>query len=822
MSDKYLVIAEKPSVAADIAKALGGLKKEKDYYEGERYVVSSALGHLLELSVPEKYDVKRGKWSFANLPVIPPEFSLTPIAKTEPRLKLLKKLMKREDITGLINACDAGREGELIFRYIVQAAKCKKPIQRLWLQSMTQSAISEAFTRLRTNEQMLNLADAARSRSEADWLVGINGTRAMTAFNNKDGGFFLTTVGRVQTPTLAIVVQRERDREAFVSRPYWEVAAEFSCGAGVYEGTWFNSAQDKSIKDRPEQIFDKAAAEAAAKRCQGKTAEVSDTKKRQMSLSPALYDLTTLQREANSRFGFSAKTTLSIAQSLYEKHKALTYPRTDSRALPEDYAPTVRQTLKHLTETGLGSFAQAVLDNHWVKPTKRVFDNSKISDHFAIIPTLQHPGKLSEAEEKIYTLVARRFIAVFFPAAVYDVTTRISKVGKDTFKSEGRILVDPGWTAVYGKEDLSETLPEVRSGETVKVRSVRIDEKATRPPARFNEATLLSAMEGAGKLVDNEELRFLMKGKGLGTPATRAAIIEGLIAQSYLRREGRELVPTVKARQLISLLKGLGENELCVPELTGSWEYKLAEIERGEMTRSQFMDEIRGLTRKIVDSAKRYEGDTVPIENPAHLKTPCPRCGGEIVETYRRFACTKCSFSITKFPAGRPFEIHEAEELLKNKEIGPLTGFISKTGRPFAGRLILTSAPDFKLEFEFDHPAAKPEEPVDVSTEPLGPCPKCAGRVFAGGTSYRCEHSADKTCDFRIGRTILGREITPEEIKVLLEKGSTPLLKGFVSKRTGKPFDAKLVITPKKDVGFAFENDRPAKTYRRKAAAKKA
>src|SRR4051812_32912930 len=418
---KTLIIAEKPSVANDIAKTLGGFTKHDEYFESDEYVLSSAVGHLLEIAVPEEYDVKRGKWSFAHLPMIPPHFALNPIAKTEARLKVLNKLIKRKDIGALINACDAGREGELIFRLIAQYAKAKQPVKRLWLQSMTPGAIREGFTKLREDQEMMPLADAARCRSEADWLIGINGTRAMTAFNSKEGGFYLTTVGRVQTPTLSIVVAREEKIKKFVSRDYWEVRAEFVCAAGVYEGRWLDQSFKKDETDpekRAERLWSKAAAESIVAACRGKLGTVTEESKPATQIAPALFDLTSLQREANARFGFSAKNTLGLAQALYEKHKVLTYPRTDSRHLPEDYLDTVKEALEVVAENNnYHQFAKQILKNNWVKPNKRIFDNTKISDHFAIIPTTQAPKNLSEPEQKLYDMVTRRFMAVFFPAA---------------------------------------------------------------------------------------------------------------------------------------------------------------------------------------------------------------------------------------------------------------------------------------------------------------------------------------------------------------------------------------------------------------------
>ena len=436
---KKLIIAEKPSVALDISKALGGFTKHDDYYESDDYVLSSAVGHLLALICPEEFEVKRGKWTFAHLPVIPPHFDLQPIEKSAPRLKVLQKLLRRKDIDGLINACDAGREGELIFNYIAQYAKAKVPVQRLWLQSMTKDAIQDGFKHLRDGAEMQGLGDAAVCRSESDWLVGINGTRAMTAFNSKTGGFHLTTVGRVQTPTLSLVVEREKEIRAFVPRNYWEVEGEFEAAGGTYTGRWFDETFKKGEDEhaRAERLWKEPEAEAIRSECLGKPGIVTDTAKPENRLSPLLFDLTSLQREANTRFGFSAKTTLSIAQALYERHKVLTYPRTDSRALPEDYLPTVHNVLAGLPDL-YAPFANEIVKEGWVKPNKRIFNNTKISDHFAIIPTGTVPKSLSEVEAKLYDFVVRRFLSVFYPAAEYLVTTRITRVGKHPFKPRAR------------------------------------------------------------------------------------------------------------------------------------------------------------------------------------------------------------------------------------------------------------------------------------------------------------------------------------------------------------------------------------------------
>ncbi|MBN3773142.1 MULTISPECIES: DNA topoisomerase III [Burkholderia] len=825
---KALIIAEKPSVANDIARALGGFTKHDEYYESDDFVLSSAVGHLLEIAAPEEYEVKRGKWSFAHLPVIPPHFDLNPIAKSESRLKVLTKLLKRKDVDRLINACDAGREGELIFRLIAQHAKAKQPVQRLWLQSMTPQAIRDGFANLRSDADMLPLADAARCRSEADWLVGINGTRAMTAFNSKGGGFFLTTVGRVQTPTLSIVVEREEKIRRFIPRDYWEVKAEFACAGGFYEGKWYDPKFKRDEFDpekRDSRLWSLPAAETIVAACRDQVGTVSEESKPSTQLSPLLFDLTSLQREANGRFGFSAKNTLGLAQALYEKHKVLTYPRTDARALPEDYLSTVESTLEMLKESNnYLPHAKQVLDKGWVKPNKRIFDNSKISDHFAIIPTLQAPKSLSEPEQKLYDLVVKRFLAVFFPAAEFRVTTRITEVAGHHFKTEGKVLVEPGWLQVYGRdaEGADANLVPVQKNEKVKTDEIAAVALVTKPPARYSEATLLSAMEGAGKLVEDDELREAMAAKGLGTPATRAAIIEGLLGEKYLVREGRELIPTAKAFQLMTLLRGLGVKELTAPELTGEWEYKLSQMERGNLGREAFMQEIARMTQQIVKRAKEYDSDTIPGDY-ATLETPCPNCGGQVKENYRRFACTKCEFSISKIPGSRQFEIAEVEELLREKTIGPLSGFRSKMGRPFSAILKLSfddETKNYKLEFDFgqDTGGEEGEAPDFSAQEPVGACPKCKGRVFEHGMSYVCEHSVanPKTCDFRSGKVILQQEITREQMGKLLADGRTDLLPNFKSSRTGRNFKAFLVKQPDGKIGFEFEKKEP-----KAAAAKK-
>jgi len=819
---KKLIIAEKPSVAADISRALGGFTRKGDYFESDGYVLSSAVGHLLELTLPPEHDIKKGKWSFANLPVVPPHFDLAPIERSEARLNVLLKLLKRKDVASIINACDAGREGELIFRYIAQYSKTKKPIERLWLQSMTQSAIRDGFAALRRDRDLLPLADAAKSRSEADWLVGINGTRAMTAFNSKEGGFYLTTVGRVQTPTLAILVEREEKIRAFQPRDYWEIHARFAAKAGEYPGRWFDPGfrKDEDPERKPERLWTAGRAEAIADACAGQQGTATEETKPSTQASPLLYDLTSLQREANGRFGFSAKGTLSLAQSLYERHKALTYPRTDARALPEDYIATVKKTMAALAGAReFAPFAKQVIKNGWVKPNRRIFDNSKISDHFAIIPTLQTPGSLSEPEAKLYDLVVRRFLAVFFPSAEFLQTTRITKVGDEQFRTDGRVMQSPGWLAVYGKSLQDETvnLPVIAQGEKVKALEVKATANQTRPPARLNEATLLSAMEGAGKLVEDDELREAMAAKGLGTPATRAAVIEGLIYEKYIERLGRELKPTWKAFRLFFALRHFGVDEITSPELTGDWEFKLKQMEQAKLPREKFMQHIQQVTRDLV---KRVKAGTIPEEAFATVAVPCPKCGGVIQETYRKFQCQSCDFYIWPVLLGRDWSPEEVAELVTKKFIGPLTGFRSKQGRPFSAGLKLTD--DFRIEFDFGQgTGSDSDEPVDFGDqETLGACPKCGSRVFEHSVSYVCEKSVgpQRSCDFRSGRMILQQPVERAQMHKLLATGRTDLLTGFMSKKNRK-FKSFLVKTPQGKIGFEFlpRAEKPGK----KVAAKK-
>lgn len=824
---KTLVIAEKPSVAADLTKALGGKVKaaRADFFEVDDFVITSAVGHLAELCLPSSMTNGKGiPWKLEALPIIPDQFDLKPIARSADRLSVVKKLLKRADITSVINACDAGREGELIFHNILQLTGVKKPVKRLWLQSMTADAIRQGFAHLREEKELKPLADAAICRAESDWLVGINSTRALTAVNSGDGGFQLTPVGRVQTPTLAILVEREEKIKAFESKTYFEVHAEFAVEAGSYAGRWFDPNFKKGDEEdaKAERLWNKEKAEAIIASCQGQTGTIEEQKKSTTQASPLLYDLTSLQREANSRFGLSAKRTLQLAQRLYEHHKVLTYPRTDSRYLPEDMMATVKSSLNKLEDPSLQKHVFRMMEKGWFVKTGRVFNNKKVSDHHAIIPTGSSIANLDEMEAKLYQMVAQRVVAVFYPSARFDVTTRITRVGDEHFKSEGKVMTDPGWLAVYGKtmtssnsDDDKNLVPVAEQNgrcETASIESIELREAQTRPPAHFNESTLLSAMEHAGKFVDDEELRDAMSERGLGTPATRAAIIEGLLLDGYLLREGRDLIATGKGIMLVNLLRHMGVAALTSPEMTGEWEFKLKAMENGSIDRSSFMQEIRHFTREIIEKAKGFEDDAETSVFP-DLEVVCPKCGkGPFKENVRNFKCRSCGWSVWKSLASRPFEREEIRELLEKRSVGPLEGFRSRFGKAFNATILLDEELKTKFSFGESEGDAAAEEAVR-NAEAIITCPVCkVGMIKDGVNSYICDRSLgkEKSCEFRTGKIILQREIPREQMIKLAETGKTDLLPGFISKK-GRKFSAYLKLEGKK-VGFEFEPRKEKKT----------
>ncbi len=808
---KSLIIAEKPSVAADLARALGKVPKKGDCYENDEYVISSAVGHLVELEMPEDIDKKKyGFWRLETLPIIPEKFGLKPIADSKDRFALLKKLLARKDIDLVINACDAGREGELIFTYIYQLTKCKLPFKRAWMQTMTPEGIRTAFGNLRSSEEMSGLSAAARCRSESDWLIGINGTRALTKrmFGSRAGN--VASVGRVQTPTLAIVYARELEIRNFKPRDYWRVTAKFEIAQGAYEGVYQRADFKKTTgddHDRVDRIWDKALAESVHAACSGHpAATVTEEKKASTQASPRLYDLTTLQREANNRYGLSARRTLQIAQALYERHKMITYPRTDSRALPEDYIPTCRETLQTL-QGDLAPHAARVLDQGWLRPNKRIFNNAQISDHFAIIPTSQEPKNLDEMEAKVFDMIARRFVAAFHPAAEFDVTTRLSTVASvHIFKTEGKVLTAPGWLAVYGKTTVddndpnSKALPALSAADAgkAKTREATLHAEATKPPPRYTEATLLSAMEGAGKLVDDDELAEAMKERGLGTPATRADTIDGLINQKYMDRNQRELVPTAKAEQLLQFLSAVKAEALTSPAMTGEWEFKLRQMEQSKFSREKFMEEVVEQTKGIVERVKGFEEDDSTARETDIVS---PTDGKPLRETLRGYKSQDGELMLYKVIGGRKMEEAEIRELVEKRVVGPLDGFISaKTRSRFAATLRLVKDEEkgkWKAEFDFG-------DKVDLGTvEPFWTDPATGAQLCEVGSSYVLrERDGDSWKQaFRVGRLMCQKPIPREAAVKLVTDGKTDLIQGFISKK-GRPFDAFL---KRQDARIAWE-----------------
>ncbi len=808
---KQLIIAEKPSVAKDLAKALGSFKQTKDgYFEKEDAIITSALGHLVELFMPEDFDAKYKYWSLKNLPILPEKFQLKPIEKTIERFNLLKKLMHKKEINCVINACDAGREGELIFSYLCELANCKKPKLRLWLSSMTPEAIREAFNHLRSEKSMHALESAARCRSEADWLVGINGTRAVTGRMLGSRRKEVASVGRVQTPTLALVYEREKAISEFQPTPFWNIIGNFQITQGVYAGVLQRpNFKKENEDDRIDRFWSEDEVQQLLKQIetfQNDKWEVEENTKKTKQSAPRLFDLTSLQRECNQRFGYSAKFTLDKAQALYEKHKVLTYPRTDSRALPEDYASTCIHTLKQLIEP-YKAFSEKIITNQWVNPSQKfIFNNKAISDHFAIIPTGVEPKKLNESETKIYDLVVRRFLSVFFPAAEFAITTRLTKNSIFIFKTEGKVLTYPGWLEITKKTDTKEDLPAVLPVDhnSAKGLSFKIKNDTTRPPAHFTEATLLASMERAGQFVEDDELADAMKEKGLGTPATRAQIIENLIGSKYLERQGKELIPTPKAEQLLNFLKIVNAHELASPALTGEWEYKLHLIQNGQLSRTQFMSDIRLMSSKIVESILSFK-DSDETQIPTKIISPSD--GQFMVETFRCFKSQDGKIAIYKVIGNRKMSEAEIAELIEKKHIGPLTGFKSKFGKPYTASLELTD--DYQIKFNF---SLKPE--INLSIENLhenpylGECPICKGKVYATESSFICENIQNEgKCTFRIARILLNRVIPDEEFKRLLKTGKTSILDKFKSKRTGKLFSAQLILKDDGSIGFEFKKN---------------
>jgi DNA topoisomerase-3 len=862
---KSLIITEKPSVARDIAAALGGFTEDEGYFESDSHVLTWAVGHLFELLQPEEIDEVYKRWTIDVLPIIPEQFQTKPKAGQTQRVRQIKKLLQRDDVSDVINACDAGREGELIFREIVEHFQSTKPIRRLWLQSMTEDAIRTGFSRLRPGEELEGLAAAASARTKTDWLIGMNATRALTKRlkGRREKGAW--SAGRVQTPTLALLVARELEVLAHVPRPYWRIVGSFDHQGNAYQGTWYDAAVGEGDDEaRDDRIFDEARARALAAAVEGQAGEAEETRKPSRESAPPLFDLTSLQREAIRRFGWTARRTLSAAQRCYEQHKLLTYPRTDSRCLPNDYRETVRGVLQSFADAGrrvdaaLGDMQGPVREygvgaarllEQGLQNEARTFDDSKVSDHFAVVPTGRMPGAgLSGDDRKLFDLVMRRFLATFHPPAVWERVERTTTVAGQRFRSRARTITEPGWRAVLeggatadAGDDVA-VLPPLRpageagaaGGVPVANQGIELVSEQTKPAPRITEARLLSLMENAGKDLDDEDLAAAMHERGLGTPATRAEIIENLIAKGYVVRIGRVLRPTAKGIRLIDILRRVHIDGLASAELTGEMELHLHQVEQGQRSSADFMREMEAYTREIVDRAKNFEYEDLYASDPP--LGDCPRCGRPVVEGPWFYRCQElpareedCPLRIWKDTSGRYLDRATVSNLLRDGKTGAVEGFAARNGRTYQAALEIDreewAVRVRPVAWEDGQISADPE--YEVNPEPLGPCPfeeECA--VIESPTQYVCERKlkeADleggegverpKSCGFALPRTVCKRELTREEALVYLAAGRSELLTDFTS-RYGRPFSATLVLRKNGRHGFEF----PPRASKRGAA----
>ena len=888
---KALVITEKPSVATDIANALGGFSEHDGFFENDRYVVTFAVGHLFELLSPEEVDEKYKRWTLDALPILPPEYRYKPKKGQSERIRTIKRLLARDDVDEIINACDAGREGELIFREIIDHLGSEKPIRRLWLQSMTDQAIRDGIESLRPGEELEGLASAAACRARSDWLIGMNATRAITKRLKSRKEKTAWSAGRVQTPTLAMLVDREFEVLAHVPKPYWRVTATFVHDGDRYEGTWFDPAfaadDDDARKD--DRIFDEARASAVVAAVAGNDGLARETRKPSRESAPPLFDLTSLQREGNRRFGWSARRTLSAAQRCYDRHKLLTYPRTNSRCLPEDYPTTVDETLSALAGAtdregdGFAEIAAAAgrLQRNGLEKTGRIFDNEGISDHFAIIPTGKLPQvPLTGDDKRLFDLVTRRFLGAFHPPAMWERVERTTEVNAEQFRSRARYLKEKGWRSVLpagNDEEEQAALRPLATGsekaEGVRVSDTRAETVAeeTKPPPRITEGRLLSLMENAGKQIEDEDLAAHLAEKGIGTPATRADVIENLIGKGYVVRLDRALRASVKGIRLIDTLRRINIDRLTSPELTGEIESHLLEVEQGTRAGEDFMAEITDYACEIVDVAKTFEYDE--LYDLTEDLGKCPACDRKMIEMAWFYRCEPtpgvtreedCPLRYWKDTSGRYLDKESVRALNRDGKTGTLDGFTARNGRTYKGFIEL-QRDEWQLKVKSlgynEGEGASDQVEYDVNPEPLGRCPfeeECS--VVESPTQFVCERTLKeeelgedeerpKSCGFVLPRTVCKREITRDEADVYVRTGKTDLLEDFTS-RFGRPFSATLVLKskngrhgfefpPRKARGKAGEADaatgkktprkratrkktRRKKTARKKAAARKA
>lgn len=862
-SGKWLVITEKPSVAGDIAKALGGFEKKSEYYESDSYYMTWAVGHLVELLSPEDLDPKYKRWLLQDLPILPDRFEYKPKEGQKERLDTIKSLANRSQVVGLINACDAGREGELIFRELYDYSGVKKPMRRLWLQSMTQDAIRNGFKGLRDGKDYEPLGDAARCRAESDWLIGMNATRAVTRrLKPKAQKGVSWSVGRVQTPTLALLVKREGEILKHRPEPFWTIEARFSTDTHEYSGQWFDPSfkkpqvadEDSAIREKEDRIFSKEQLDKifAVLNSAKSSATASETRKESKENAPQLFDLTSLQREANRRFGMSASRTLQAAQRLYEKYKILTYPRTDSKNLPEDYVDNVMGILRKYGDSKLdvAGVSRRILSRGLLNKN-RVFNDKGISDHFAIIPTGEVPASSLEGDDqRIFDLVVRRFLAAFMPPAVWAKVERVTKIADHHFRTRASDLQEQGWLEVYGRDSEEETnLPKLHPTDpnavvSVKTEDVQSKENATKPAARYTEASLLSVMEHCGRTVEDEELANALRDKGIGTPATRADIIENLIGKEYVARSGKSLRATSKGMRLLDVLNRVPVDGLASVELTGEMEFSLKQMERGAKSRREFMKEMADYTKEIVEKTRSFDYETLYSKEPA-LGT-CPACKkGTIYESFWGYKCDQkddCNFIIWKEKNQRYLDRSLVADLLKFKTVGPVE-FSTLSGTSYASFLTATEKGIVFSDESGVPTEALPGAEVKVLHEETLPETFLAlpGRLIETETAYMCEFgvaqdpaaeakegaeakkstrkkssktptTARKTAAkkpkklmARMPKVLCGHAVSREEFKSFVLTGMTAPITDFKSKK-GRPFAASLHLKTNGNFEFKFES----------------
>jgi DNA topoisomerase-3 len=873
---KALILTEKPSVARDIAEAIGGFTEHDGYWESDSYLLTFAVGHLFELLEPEELDPKYKRWTLDVLPIIPERFELKKKKGQSDRVRVIEKLAQRKDVDRIVNACDAGREGELIFREVISYLGVEKPVERLWLQSMTTDAIQGGFERLRPGRELEGLGQAAECRARADWLIGMNATRALTKRLKSRRETRAWSAGRVQTPTLALLVERELEVLAHVPVAYWRVLATFEHGGNTYLGTWFDPAFEEgegADERREDRIFDEARARAIVAAASGQAGAAGETRKPSRESAPPLFDLTSLQREGNRRFGWSARRVLGAAQRCYEAHKVLTYPRTDSRCLPSDYTGTVNEVLRKLSGAkgeDLADYARAArhLLDAGLENTGRVFDDAGVSDHFAIIPTGVVPkADLRGDDRRVYDLVTRRFLGAFHPPAVWERVERTTLVAGESFRTRARALMEPGWRAVLAdgeEEDAAPLAPLVpganeAEGVAVATQEVHAEAEETKPPARITEARLLSLMENAGKSIEDEDLARVMHDKGLGTPATRAEVIENLIAKDYVLRVGKVLRPTTKGIRLIDTLRRIHVDRLASAELTGEIEQHLGQVEGGGRTAADFMDEMAEYATEIVERAKGFEYEELYANEPA--LGACPSCGRPVREFAWFYRCEPkpgvrpqrakknkkgepveeavpsddCPLRIWKDTSGRYIDRSSVATLLRDGKTGVLEGFVARGGRSYKGHLEIDHdewrVRVFSEGWSEESASETPE--YEVNPSPLGVCPQSGDcEVIETPTQFACTtrlQVEEQQAAFRearriarekgeapppkpeqpdhpglvLPRTVCKREITRDEALVYLRDGKTELLPDFTS-RFGRPFSAQLVLKENGRHGFEF------------------